>query len=112
MENIKSLLLSKLEPVNEKTDPRQEDDEAVTLTSEYFDEETQTKYELCVELIAHKSDTLEPGNYHADRGDYEGGGVVYDVCGISIQNIYVFVNDDEEAKFTITNQEAEAAIKY
>jgi len=111
VENIKTQLLEKLEDITVKADPNQDDDEALTLISTHYDEETEAHYELCVELIARKDEIREPGNYHADRGDHEGAGRYYVVCGISIQSVYVFVNGDE-AEFTITNQEAYDAIKF
>lgn len=110
MENIKSQLLQNLQDIHALSDPGREE-EHISLTSTFFDEETQENYELIIELIANKTEKRETGNYHSDRGDWEGQGSYFVVSSVSVQSVYVFKNLEDEADFTITNQEAEDSIK-
>lgn len=105
------MLLQNLQDINQLADPHKSD-EHIALTSTYFDESTQDNYELIVELIAYKSEREEPGTYHSDRGDVEGHGFYNVITSIEIQQIYIFMNFEDEPQFKITNQEAVEAIKF
>jgi len=112
VENIKNILLSGLSDINEAIDHHDDQDQVVYLSSKYFSEKNQIGYELTIEVIASMVDKFHEGNYHSDRGDWEGRGSYWDVSSISIQSVCVFTFDNDEIDLNITNQEAVASITF
>lgn len=96
MEALKQKILFNLECLKEKVNFQQSTPQVIRLNSYFFDEDTQTRYNLTVEVVV----SMAPGENGLEISDHY------------IEDLFFFRNEGDTPKFRFSRAELEDYIDY